>query len=303
MAVSRWLAQGFGESFWAPLSAYLEKIGSNASGPPICYRYHHLRRQDIDILDMDDIRNSLSKLKKGFKHRVGGKKRAPDRAGDSTAGERANSSASLLRPDPLIAVSGHDGEGSRIGADASQALSRDPSTHPEPLPADEGRLDDPQKKEIDVGEKEAGQRHSSLDLDVEGAGGNGPGQEVERNSSPPPVTSIPRGQEPDSAWTLSPRLLCLIIPLGNDDTLAAGDPTPQELCSDENAEPGVGANEKKLDWKTTAFATAKLLLRGVRDSADAFGPLKSVAGGLCFILENCEVWFLPHVPPRFSQVP
>jgi hypothetical protein len=28
----------------------------------------------------------------------------------------------------------------------------------------------------------------------------------------------------------------------------------------------------------------------VRDSADAFGPLKSVAGGLCFILENCEVW-------------
>ena len=34
---------------------------------------------------------------------------------------------------------------------------------------------------------------------------------------------------------------------------------------------------------------AKLLLHGVRDSADAFGPLKSIAGGLCFILENYEV--------------
>ncbi|KAF9648430.1 hypothetical protein BDM02DRAFT_3187181 [Thelephora ganbajun] len=45
-------------------------------------------------------------------------------------------------------------------------------------------------------------------------------------------------------------------------------------------------NESKL--KSTAYATAKLLLLGVRESADAFGPLKSVAGGLCFILENCE---------------
>ena len=43
------------------------------------------------------------------------------------------------------------------------------------------------------------------------------------------------------------------------------------------------------------FATAKLLLRGVRDTADAFGPLKSVAGGLCFVLENCEVFPVSYV--------
>ena len=47
------------------------------------------------------------------------------------------------------------------------------------------------------------------------------------------------------------------------------------------------------DWKATMSASAKLLLRGVRDSADAFGPLKSVAGGLCFFLENYEVWLAP----------
>ena len=81
--------------------------------PPISYRDHHRHRQDIDILDMDDIQKSFSKLKKGFKRRLGGKKRAPDRAGDNATGERAGSSASLQRPDPRIVVSGHDGEGSR----------------------------------------------------------------------------------------------------------------------------------------------------------------------------------------------
>jgi len=41
--------------------------------------------------------------------------------------------------------------------------------------------------------------------------------------------------------------------------------------------------------KSLASSTAKLFLRGVNESADAFPPLKSVAGGLCYILENCEV--------------
>ena len=47
--------------------------------------------------------------------------------------------------------------------------------------------------------------------------------------------------------------------------------------------------ESNPDWKVTASSAAKLLLFGVRESADTFGPLKSVVGGLCFILENCEV--------------
>jgi len=55
----------------------------------------------------------------------------------------------------------------------------------------------------------------------------------------------------------------------------------------ERVEPSADPDENKPDWKS---GSAKLLLRGVRDSANAFGPLKAVAGGLCFILENCEVW-------------
>ena len=58
--------------------------------------------------------------------------------------------------------------------------------------------------------------------------------------------------------------------------------------------PSVAADESQSDWTTTASASAKLLLRGVSSSSDAFGPLKSVAGCLCFILENCEV----RPPPR-----
>ena len=61
----------------------------------------------------------------------------------------------------------------------------------------------------------------------------------------------------------------------------------------EDVGASVAAVENRLDWKSTASSSAKLVLRAVRDSADAFGPLKSVAGGLCFILENCEVRYLP----------
>ena len=80
------------------------------------------------------------------------------------------------------------------------------------------------------------------------------------------------------------------IPLHNVGTSVVPDHMQKELRPDENAESNTVTSEKKSSWKSTAYATAKLLLRGVRDSADAFGPLKSVAGGLCFILENCEVW-------------
>ena len=62
-------------------------------------------------------------------------------------------------------------------------------------------------------------------------------------------------------------------------------------AGDKRVEPSATQDEDKPDCGSTASASARLLLRGVRDSADTFGPLKSVAGGLCFILENCEVWF------------
>ena len=64
-------------------------------------------------------------------------------------------------------------------------------------------------------------------------------------------------------------------------------------AENENVGASAGVDENRPDWGSTASSSAKLVLRAVRDSADAFGPLKSVAGGLCFILENCEVRYLP----------
>ena len=64
--------------------------------PPISYHDHHLRRPDINIINMDNIQKSFFNLKKDLKYRLGGKKRAPDRAGDDAVGEGTSLSASLL---------------------------------------------------------------------------------------------------------------------------------------------------------------------------------------------------------------
>ena len=270
------------------LRAYVGMNWIKAMRPPICYRNNHLRRQDIDIINSDDMRKSFSNLKKDIKYRLGGKKRAPDRVGVDATSDRISSSASLLQPDSHVATSGHNEEGSRISAVISQARSRDPSPHPEPMPANEGRKD-LLWGEVDVVKKEVGGGNSRLDPDVEGAAGGRSSHEVKQLSSPLSVTPILPKRESDGAWSLSPQLLYLTIHLDNPDSSAVPDHMPQVLRPDEKAESGAAANEKKSSWKSTAFATAKLLLRGVRDTADAFGPLKSVAGGLCFILENCEV--------------
>lgn len=55
----------------------------------------------------------------------------------------------------------------------------------------------------------------------------------------------------------------------------------------ETSQNAVG--DSREEWESTVSATAKLLLCAVRESADAFPPLKSVAGGLCSILENYDV--------------
>jgi len=57
-------------------------------------------------------------------------------------------------------------------------------------------------------------------------------------------------------------------------------------------------------WKSAAYATAKLFLCEAEESANASSSLNHVVAGLCFILENSEV--SPPSPTRQlqrSQVP
>ena len=190
------------------MSASEEMYWIKATRLPIPYRNRHLHRPDIKIVSTDDMRKSLTKLKKDFKHRMGRKEPPADRAGVDAAGETSSSPALLMRPGSCVTARGHDEGGSRISGAVSQAHSRDPSHHLEPVSADEGHRDDSQ---VDVGEKEASQKHSHSD-DVETAAGDGPLQEAKPVSSPLSVTPIVPKQEPDSVWTLSPQLLCLTIP-------------------------------------------------------------------------------------------
>ena len=86
---------------------------------------------------------------------------------------------------------------------------------------------------------------------------------------------------------------------------SAPDPSPstpgqglskQAGLSDAANQDGVG--ESKSDLGSLMVSAARLTLRGVKEAADAFPPLKAVAGGLCFILDNCEVQFTPPYVPH-----
>ena len=114
------------------------------------------------------------------------------------------------------------------------------------------------------------------------------GKRVDRADPPPRLDivnvetsslSISQGGESESTWTA----LCYPPPLIDD----AGDSAvPDPVRVDDAA-----TSKDKPDWKSTASSAAKLLLRTVEKTSDAFPPLKSVAAGLCAVLDNCEVRF------------
>ena len=101
------------------------------------------------------------------------------------------------------------------------------------------------------------------------------------------------GMQVPSSWEIN--LTALFY--NTDDSLVSDQPQPVlNTAQSIRVEPSNTAvqqsavDENESNLLSLASSGAKLFLRGVRESADAFGPLKAVAGGLCFILENCEVW-------------
>ena len=67
--------------------------------------------------------------------------------------------------------------------------------------------------------------------------------------------------------------------------------------SDDTADSGP-ASKNKSSRKSTAYSTTKLAIHMVKESSDAFPPLKSVAGGLSAILKHCDVRSIYLVPHR-----
>ena len=242
---------------------------------------------------MDNFLDSVTSKGRRVKERFKGKKDKKDKTRTKIPEESISSSSSFLRPAPHTAAAGHDGEGSRAGTDTPQVHSRDRSPQPESVPVG-GRDDDGEGKETDVDEKLVGQSHSCPEPNVDTVVGGGPGPTEVGPLDPSSSTPIMHGAKPESAWTRLFRLLYLIVPSVETEPSAAPDQVPEGVGADKSAEPGPAPSEEQSNWRSTAVAAAKLLLRGVRDSADAFGPLRSVAGGLCFILENYEVRLAPR---------
>ena len=82
--------------------------------------------------------------------------------------------------------------------------------------------------------------------------------------------------------------LPLIVPPVNVGTSTGPDHIPEVPDPDKSIGPSTVTDQSKSDGGSAISVTVKLL-RGVRDSTNALSPLRSVAGGLCLILENCEV--------------
>jgi len=149
---------------------------------------------------MDNILDSLSKKGRKVKHLFRGKKDKLDRTGAGTSGETAGSSGSLLRPEPRITASDHDGEGNRTSSDVQRDRLRDQSPQPGPMSAGEGD-DNLQRREAEVDGKEVSQSHSRPDQDIEVVVDSGASREAER------IHPSPSTGEPDSTRTFSFQLL------------------------------------------------------------------------------------------------
>ena len=57
------------------------------------------------------------------------------------------------------------------------------------------------------------------------------------------------------------------------------------------------AYENKSNWKSTVYASTGLAVGVLKESSDAFTPLKSVVGGLSAVLKYCNVRYPPFTKP------
>jgi len=147
---------------------------------------------------MDDIRDSLSRMKNNLKYPLRNSKRKPDGAGAS-----ADPTDSLPQQGPhVVAGDSHDRQGNRADADGEQDFPMDQRTQPdEPESASVRGSENDQERPGEAGiDVEAGQGRPFPHLGGEVAVGVGSSQEVER-VYPSSSTPIPHGANPDSAWT------------------------------------------------------------------------------------------------------
>jgi len=281
---------------WAPVTKRIAPVrygtGHNRTNHPLSH--NRPPRLNVDM----DVRDSFSRLKKKLKHPLTGNRRKTGRTEAGADVERVDPTNSLPRLKP--GVVDRDREGGGANEDGQQVrLAGRPSQldEPEPVPT-HGSENGQGEGEGEGFSQEHSHPHSHVEVAVEsGHGGEGDDDSGESRAS----LSLP-AHSFDSARRGTRQYVNKVISAAASDHIPDGVDTPtvpdgllEVSCPNEGAEPCIAMDENKSSWKSTASGATKLLLRGVRDSADAFGPLKAVAGGLCFILENCEVWIPFHI--------
>jgi len=149
---------------------------------------------------MDDIRGSLSKMKKKAKHLLTGKKRKPDGTATNPGEEGTGSASSLPQPELHVVMGeSYDGEGDRADLAGEPDFSTDQPPQPdgpESVPA-HGSDGGQEGGEPDVDGGEASQMDSYTHPDVEVAVGGGNSGELEGVRPSPPTPSLSHDGKPD----------------------------------------------------------------------------------------------------------
>ena len=253
-----------------------------------------------------DIRESFSRLKKKFKR--AGRKRKPEGTGTDSGGESVNPAGLLSRPvSHIVAGSSRsrDDNGSDADVRREYSIGRLPTPSMQESVSARGGDDCQGGKEGGVDGWEESQRHSHLHSDIEvavgsesGQGGNGVnGENIRQVDLSPSTPSIMYSGKPDSMWAL--RFWLPVLTVSSDDVETSTIPHHVLDIPHPGVKQGIVMDDSETGWKYTDSATTKLLC-GVKDSVNAFVPLKSIAGHLCVILGNCEVCPPPPIYPAHS---
>jgi len=149
---------------------------------------------------MDDIRGSLSRMKK-FKHRLTGKKRKPDGTVPNPREDGAGPTSSLSQPESRVVADESDNrKGDMTNVAGGQVFPTDQPLQPDGPGSVPGPGSDNGKEggEADVDGGEASKRDLYPHPDVGVAVGGGRSGEFEGTHPSPSAPSISHGRQPDS---------------------------------------------------------------------------------------------------------
>ena len=268
-----------------------------------------------------DPRNPFSKGFKKLKRKFagGGRRRKRDgRSGNETdqgesdvEGSEASQRNSRLHPEVEDVESGPSREGNDVGGEEVGRMINPPASTPSTPHSGE-----PNSMRITLSHWLLPLIASSGNMDTSAAPGHlqealSPDQskpEHEINPADPSFApsnpSISQGAE-SGGITLSafPQPLPGTVSSGNTNNYPILEYIQEAVKSSTHPlDPGA-MSEEVSNQKSTASATPSVILRGVEESSNAYSPLKSVAGCLRVILDNCEVRSLLHIQsPMFTAI-